>query len=159
IATIGHRNAQIRNAMAKTVFHRAQRYGCVGVESRNGRIDSSCPALYDFYMIQRRVFSWVLPTITAAAAFISTGCSTVESRISEHRDLYASLPSRQQQLVAQGQIGPGMSQDAVWLAWGSAEQKVNGYARGNATETWVYYATTTAYPYGYGGYGRFGYGP
>src|SRR5207302_4433868 len=112
---------------------------------------------YDFYMIKRRFFSWALLTVTGAGAFFFVGCSTTESRISEHRDLYASLPARHQQLVAQGQIAPGMSQNAVWLAWGSPEQKVNGFARGQSTETWVYYSYTNAYPYGYG-YGRFGYG-
>jgi len=52
-----------------------------------------------------------------------------------------------------------MSRDAVWLAWGGPEQKVNGYARGNTTETWVYFTTTTAYGYGGYGYGPYGYGP
>src|SRR5438477_8271189 len=114
---------------------------------------------YDFYMIKRRLFSWALLTVAGAGAFLFTGCSTTESRISEHRDLYASLPPRQQQLVAQGQIAPGMSQNAVWLAWGSPGQKVNGFARGHATETWVYFGYANAYPYGYGsGSARFGYG-
>ncbi len=114
---------------------------------------------YDFYMIKRRLFSWALLSVTAAGAFLFTGCSTPESRISEHRDLYASLPTRQQQLVAQGQIAPGMSENAVWLAWGSPGQRVNGFARGQSTETWVYFGYTNAYPYGYGyGYGGFGYG-
>src|SRR5437773_8491424 len=94
---------------------------------------------YDFYMIKRRLFSWALLSVTAAGAFLFTGCSTPESRISEHRDLYASLPARQQQLVAQGQIAPGMSENAVWLAWGSPGQRVNGFARGQSTETWVYF--------------------
>jgi hypothetical protein len=108
-------------------------------------------------MIKRRLFSWALLSVTAAGAFLFGGCSTPESRISEHRDLYASLPARYQPLVAQGQIAPGMSANAVWLAWGSPEQKVNGFARGHSTETWVYYTYTDAYPYGYG-YGRYGYG-
>src|SRR5947208_15145413 len=104
---------------------------------------------YDFYMIKRRLFSWALLTVAGAGAFLFVGCSTTESRISEHRDLYASLPARQQQLVAQGQIAPGMSQNAVWLAWGSPDQKVNGCARGPSTQTWVSYSYTNAYPYGY----------
>jgi hypothetical protein len=109
-------------------------------------------------MIKRRLFSWALPTVIVASTVLLCGCSTPESRISEHRDLYASLPASHQQLVAQGQIAPGMSRNAVWLAWGSPEQKVNGFARGQATESWVYYSYTDAYPYGYGyGYGRFGY--
>jgi hypothetical protein len=116
--------------------------------------------LYDFYMMMKcRFLSRALLTTAAAGALFFGGCSTPESRISDHRDLYDSLPARQQQLVAQGQIAGGMSRNAVWLAWGAPEQKVNGYARGNTTENWVYYTTTT-YPYGYGyGYGGFGYGP
>jgi hypothetical protein len=114
--------------------------------------------LYDFYMMMKcRFLSWAFLTTAAAGALFFGGCSTPESRISDHRDLYDSLPARQQQLVAQGQIAGGMSRNAVWLAWGAPEQKVNGYARGNTTENWVYYTTTT-YPYGYG-YGGFGYGP
>jgi hypothetical protein len=112
-------------------------------------------------MMKCRFLSWPVLTTAAAGALFFGGCSTPESRISDHRDLYDSLPARQQQLVAQGQIAGGMSRNAVWLAWGAPEQKVNGYARGNTTENWVYYTTTT-YPYGYGygyGYGGFGYGP
>jgi len=110
-------------------------------------------------MMKCRFLSWALLTTAAAGALFFGGCSTPESRISDHRDLYDSLPARQQQLVAQGQIAGGMSRNAVWLAWGAPEQKVNGYARGNTTENWVYYTATT-YPYGYGyGYGGFGYGP
>jgi hypothetical protein len=115
-----------------------------------------------FIMTKGRFFFWALATVIAACTVLLVGCSTTESRISEHRDLYASLPPRQQQFVAQGQIAPGMSQSAVWLAWGSPGQKVSGFARGHATETWVYFGYANAdsygYGYGYGGYGRFGYG-
>jgi len=110
-------------------------------------------------MTKRRSFLWALPIVTAAGAFLCGGCATPESRISQNRDLYNSLPPSQQQLVAQGQIAPGMSANAVWLAWGGPEQKVHGYARGHATETWIYYTTTTAYGYGGYGYGPYGYGP
>jgi hypothetical protein len=109
-------------------------------------------------MMKSRFLSWALLTTAAAGALFFGGCATPESRISKNPELYNSLPARQQQLVAQGQIGPGMSRNAVWLAWGGPEQKVNGYARGNSTETWVYYTTTTAYGYGGYGYGPYGYG-
>jgi len=110
-------------------------------------------------MMKCRSLSWALLTTAAAGALFFGGCATPEKRISKNPDLYHSLPARQQQLVAQGQIAPGMSRDAVWLAWGGPEQKVNGYARGNTTETWVYFTTTTAYGYGGYGYGPYGYGP
>ena len=109
--------------------------------------------------MKSRFLSWPLLITAAVGALFFGGCSTPESRISKNPELYNSLPARQQQLVTQGQIAPGMSRNAVWLAWGGAEQKINGYALGNATETWVYYTTTTAYGYGGYGYGPYGYGP
>ena len=91
----------------------------------------------------------------SAGAVVLTSCSTTESRISEHPEIYQSLSPRDQELVSRGQIRVGMSQSPVWLAWGSADQKAAGAMRGRTTETWIYTQTST-YPYPYGGYG---YGP
>ena len=51
-------------------------------------------------------------------------------------------------------------EQAVYLAWGSPDQRVEGAMRRKMTETWIYVQYTTAYPYGYGyGYGYpYGYG-
>ena len=75
---------------------------------------------------------------------VLTSCSTPQTRISEHPDLYQSLSHRDQALVNQGQIRIGMSRTAVWLAWGSPDRKIVGNMGGGPTETWVYtyYATT-----------------
>jgi len=113
------------------------------------------PRLYDFSV----TWQFVLKTLTfvfSASAIVLTSCSTTESRISGHPEIYQSLSPRDQALVSQGQIRPGMSQGAVWLAWGSADRTVVGNMRGRQTETWVYISYTTA-PYGYG-YG-YPYGP
>jgi hypothetical protein len=93
-----------------------------------------------------------------AGALILSGCATPETRISEHPDLYHSLSPSDQALVTQGQIRPGMSRNAVWLAWGSPDQKILGNMRGRTTETWlyVYYSSYPYYPY-YGPY--YPYGP
>lgn len=94
----------------------------------------------------------------AGSALVLTGCETVENRITEHPEIYNSLSSKDQALVSQGQIRYGMSRSAVWLAWGSPEQKTEGNMRGKATETWIYVQSRTA-PYGYGyPYGPYGYG-
>jgi hypothetical protein len=100
-----------------------------------------------------RLISGVVTLAISSSVLILNGCSTTESRISEHPEIFQSLSPNDQALVSRGQIRPAMSQDAVWLAWGSADQKVSGYMRGRSTETWVY---TTTSSYGYGGYG---YGP
>ncbi|MEP6602956.1 MAG: hypothetical protein ABJB69_03310 [Spartobacteria bacterium] len=116
--------------------------------------------------MKRRFFSRVLMLGLAAGALILTGCSTTESRISEHQDIYNSMSARDQALISRGEIRSGMSEQAVWMAWGSPEQKTSGEMRGRSTETWIYVQTTSApygsshypyygYPYGYG-YGGFG---
>jgi hypothetical protein len=111
-------------------------------------------------MMKSRFLLLALLTTAAAGALFIGGCSTPQSRISDHPDLYNSLPPRHQQLVAQGQIASGMSRNAVWLAWGNPGQKVTGFARGQATESWIYFTTTTypGYGYGWGGWGGWGWG-
>jgi outer membrane protein assembly factor BamE (lipoprotein component of BamABCDE complex) len=113
--------------------------------------------------MKSQFFTKALTFGLSAAAIILTGCSTTESRISEHPDLFNTLSPRDQQLVQQGQIRSGMTQNAVWLAWGSPDQKAVGNMRGTSTETWIYMETTTApygsYRYPYYGYPyRYGYG-
>jgi hypothetical protein len=87
-----------------------------------------------------------------------TSCETLDNRISEHPDIFNSLSARDQALVRQGQIRSGMSTNAVWLAWGSANVKTQGEMRGHQTETWIYVVNRYA-PYGSAYYPYYGYGP
>jgi outer membrane protein assembly factor BamE (lipoprotein component of BamABCDE complex) len=73
-------------------------------------------------------------TSALASALLFTSCGTPGTRISQHPSIYQGLSSRDQALVSQGQIRLGMSMDAVWLAWGTPEQKVPGYGRRRPTE-------------------------
>src|SRR5437667_10539830 len=102
-----------------------------------------------------RFFIGTLKLVLATGTLILTSCSTPQTRISHHPDLYQSLPQRDQALVTQGQIRIGMSRMAVWLAWGSPDRKIVGNMGGGSTETWVYiyYETYPYYP-GYGAWGR-----
>jgi hypothetical protein len=113
--------------------------------------------------MKRQFFSIALTFGLCAGAMILTSCSTVETRISDRPDIYQSLSARDQALVNQGQIRVAMPQSAVWLAWGSPDQKVTGVMRGHETETWIYvhYAPAPYGPYGYpyGPYGPYRYGP
>ena len=107
--------------------------------------------------MKRRFYLGALTLGLATGALILTSCSTPETRISDHPDLYQSLSARDRALVSQGQIRPGMSRNAVWLAWGSPDRKIIANMRGHPTETWiyVYYATYPYYPY-YGPYEPYG---
>jgi hypothetical protein len=102
----------------------------------------------------KRHFSQKALTLGLAAGALSLGaCSTPQTRISDHPELYRGLSPRDQALVSQEQIRTGMSRNAVWLAWGSPDQKILGNMRGRPTETWlyVYYSSYPYYPY-YGPY-------
>ena len=112
------------------------------------------------FRMKRSFFFRAVTFGVAASALTLASCSTTETRISGHPEIYQTLPSRDQALVSQGQIRAGMSQNAVWLAWGWPDRKIVGNMRGRPTETWIYVNYTTA-PYGYGyPYGpyRYGYG-
>ena len=101
------------------------------------------------------LFCVLLTGLAASALFIS-GCSTVSSRIDENRAGFEQLSPNDRTLVTQGKIRGGMSQEAVYIAWGRPQQKATGEIHNVPTETWVYLLTTTVPSYAYGGfYGGF----
>src|SRR5439155_24986060 len=100
--------------------------------------------------MKHRFAPWGFLVAAAAVTLLVSGCSTVESRIAEHPDVYHSLSARQQQLVANGQIATGMPREAVYLAWGSPDPREEGAMRHHMTETWIEVYYTSAHPYGYG---------
>lgn len=108
-----------------------------------------------FFVMNGRFISTAATLVLLAGMLALAGCSTTERRINEHPEIFQSLSARDQALVSRGQIRTGMSTDAVYLAWGSADQRVAGAMRNQSTETWVY-TTTASYPYG--GFGPYGYG-
>ena len=111
------------------------------------------------FNMNRHIFFRALTLGLAASALILTSCATVESRISDHPEIFNTLSPRDQNLVRNGQIRAGMSENAVWLAWGSPSRKWSGAMRGRSTETWIYTTYETAWGYGYGyPYRPFGYG-
>ena len=73
----------------------------------------------------RRILSVAL-TFGTAGMLLLSGCASTESRISQHPEIYQRLSARDQALVSQGHIQLGMTMDAVWLAWGTPEQKIPG---------------------------------
>lgn len=110
------------------------------------------------FVMKRQIPTGMLRFGICACALVLTSCSTIESRIAEHPDIFQRLSARDQALVQQGKIRDGMPQDGVWLAWGTPDQKGSGFARGQAVETWIYNEYVYAHaPYAYP-YGPFGYG-
>jgi hypothetical protein len=113
--------------------------------------------------MKRRLFSTAFVLSAACSALILAGCSTTETRISAHPEIYNSLSPSDRALVSEGRIRNGMSQNAVFLAWGSPDQKTTAVVQGRPAETWVYTAIASSpYPYGWGpgyyGRGYYGFG-
>ena len=79
-----------------------------------------------------------------AFALCVVGCatrSTIQSRQQERTAAYAALTPEDRALVDQGQIKSGMSEDAVYVAWGRPSELMKGESGGNPTTTWVYTRT------------------
>ncbi|MGI8821530.1 MAG: hypothetical protein ACR2ID_11790 [Chthoniobacterales bacterium] len=103
---------------------------------------------------------------TVVCLLALAGCTTVDTRIAEKREAYARMSPADQALVQQGGIREGMSEEAVYIAWGPPSQRAPGRNRGRVVDTWIYDATAAGdyqgpffygYPYGYGlGYGSYG---
>jgi hypothetical protein len=108
--------------------------------------------------MKSQTLSAAQPLGIALSALILAGCETTQDRISKHPEIYQSLSANDQALISRGQIRTGMSQNAVWLAWGSPDRKIMGNMRGRPTETWIYvhYETYWYGPYGYPYYGPYG---
>ena len=105
--------------------------------------------------MHRGVARVVLAFAITAGAMILGGCATPGGRISQHPEIYQSLSPGDQALVSEGQIRQGMSTDAVWLAWGTADQKIPASVRGGPAETWVYLRYEAPESYGPHYYGPF----
>ena len=92
-----------------------------------------------------RQYPWLLILLLAA------GCaspSTVQTRRAERSVAYAALSGEQRALVDQGQIRVGMSEDAVYIAWGQPAQVLRRGDASGEVVTWLYTDTATdAYHY------------
>jgi hypothetical protein len=145
--------------MPVSVFH-AKRNATVATGLNQDRPIDSTAASRIFFNMTRQIFLRALTVGFCASAFLFTGCSTTETRISDHPEIFQSLSPRDQELVKAGKIREGMSPDAVWIAWGVPDQKATGVARGKSVETWIYndyYYASSPYPYPYGPFGYGGY--
>jgi hypothetical protein len=82
-------------------------------------------------------------TVLLASVLVLTGCqsSTVETRRTERQGAYTALPADQRELVDIGQIKVGMTEDAVYIAWGKPAQIITSEDQSGRTTTWLYHGT------------------
>lgn len=104
--------------------------------------------------MKKLVFAAVLGALLASCA-----PSTPQSRIQREPEKFEALGKNHQALVRNGRIERGMSQDAVYLAWGAPSRVFHGAKGKVVTERWDYAGSRPVYYDGfYGSYGRW-YGP
>jgi hypothetical protein len=103
--------------------------------------------------------------LIGAAAILAgmlAGCSTVESRIANNWQVFATFSPADQSLIRRGAIRQGMSKDAVYIAWGKPDRIRYGSRAGISYEAWIYTTLRTEvapYPYPYPAPYGFGYYP
>jgi hypothetical protein len=73
------------------------------------------------------------------------GCQTVESRIKEKPEVFASVDKATQDKIKQGIIDIGFTEDMVYLALGAPDQKRESISATGRSLTWVYNTYYTRY--------------
>jgi len=73
------------------------------------------------------------------------GCQTVETRIKEKPEVFASVDKETQDKIKQGIIDLGFTEDMVYLALGAPDQKRESLTANGNTVTWIYNTYYTRY--------------
>jgi len=107
-----------------------------------------------------KTIKFSLSLAAASGAVWLAGCSTPETRIKDHPEVFAQLTQQEQTLIKSGQVGVGFGPEAVKLALGDPDRiTVRTDAKGQL-QVWHYVETAYydgAYIYGgpyWGGWGR-----
>jgi hypothetical protein len=99
----------------------------------------------------------LLLALSAGLIFASCAPSTPQARIQQQPEKFAALSQSHRQLVEQGRIDRGMSQDAVFLAWGAPSRTFQGSRDNRVSERWDYSGSRPIFTNSFhGSYGRFG---
>jgi hypothetical protein len=83
--------------------------------------------------------------VLATSLGFFAGCQTVESRIKEKPEVFASVDQATQDKIKQGIIDLGFTEDMVYLALGAPDQKRESLSATGRTITWVYNTYYTRY--------------
>jgi hypothetical protein len=92
--------------------------------------------------------------LAASLGFLG-GCQTVDSRIKEKPDVFAKLDPATKDKIKQGIIELGYTEDMVYLALGTPDQKRESSSTAGQAVIWIYNTYYNRYDGGfYGGYHR-----
>ncbi len=77
-------------------------------------------------------------TLAGAALLFAAGCQTVETRIKENPELFASLDAATQAKIKQGIVDLGYTEDMVYLAIGAPDLKRESRSAAGVQTVWIY---------------------
>jgi outer membrane protein assembly factor BamE (lipoprotein component of BamABCDE complex) len=80
----------------------------------------------------------ILFLMAAATGLFLAGCNTFQSRAREKSETFESLAPEQQQRLKRGTINVGDTQDMVYIALGTPEEKRNVTTADGTGQTWIY---------------------
>lgn len=82
--------------------------------------------------------SRILTTLLIGTLAFLTGCQTVDDRIKQKPEVFASVDRATQDKIKQGIIDIGYSEDMVYLALGAPDQKRESATATGRSVTWIY---------------------
>ena len=81
---------------------------------------------------------FLMTALAGAALLFAAGCQTIDSRIKENPQLFASLDAATQAKIKQGIIDLGFTEDMVYLALGAPDQKRESRSAAGSQTAWIY---------------------
>jgi len=80
--------------------------------------------------------------LVLAAVGLLAGCASSQmSRIDANRDVYETWPIEMRQLVLDGKVEPGMTQEMVEVSWGKPTEVVSRGLKPGDDDVWIYRTT------------------
>lgn len=73
-----------------------------------------------------------------ALLFIAAGCQTIDRRIEENAELFATFEPEVQRMIRDGEIDLGYTPDMVAIAWGEPDVKQVLRSRETQRDVWTY---------------------
>jgi hypothetical protein len=83
--------------------------------------------------------SRILIVLVSGALLMGCATSTIESRKKERAAAYTAFPPEVKNFVDNGQIKVGMTEDAVYIAWGTPAEILQSETGNRAESTWLYH--------------------
>jgi len=108
----------------------------------------------------KNILSKSLIAATSLTALLLSSCATKtpEARIKKYPTVFEQVPEIDRELVSKGEIKEGMSKQAVFLAWGKADQITKGSKDGVEFERWLYTSLSPIYRSSFNSHIGFGHG-